>query len=208
MSDLALECIDWDKGGGLVPAIVQHAEDGRVLMLGWMNREALIATRDSGSVTFWSRSKGRLWTKGETSGHALRVVDIAIDCDGDTLLVLAEPRGPTCHRGTDTCFDPAPPPGLAFLAELDALIEGRRSAAPEGSYTSALFARGLPRIAQKLGEEGVETALAAVTGDDDAVLGEAADLLYHLLVLLRARGLSLAQLVARLRARHAEKAAG
>jgi phosphoribosyl-ATP pyrophosphohydrolase/phosphoribosyl-AMP cyclohydrolase len=195
--------IDWGKGDGLVPAVVQDAWSGRVLMVGWMNREALAITRESRKVTFWSRSKGRLWTKGETSGHVLALVDLRVDCDGDTLLVLADPHGPTCHRGTETCFDPAPAPRLAFLDTLDALVESRRRAMPEGSYTTKLFARGLPRIAQKVGEEGVETALAAVTGDDDALVGEAADLVFHLLVLLRARGLSLASVVDRLVERHA-----
>jgi phosphoribosyl-ATP pyrophosphohydrolase/phosphoribosyl-AMP cyclohydrolase len=195
--------IDWDKGDGLVPAVVQDAWSGRVLMVGWMNREALAITRESWQVTFWSRSKGRLWTKGETSGHVLAFVDLRVDCDGDTLLVLADPQGPTCHRGTETCFDPTPAPRLAFLDTLDALVESRRQAMPEGSYTTKLFTRGLPRIAQKVGEEGVETALAAVTGDDDALVGEAADLVFHLLVLLRARGLSLATVVDRLFERHA-----
>ncbi len=203
MSTFDDSAIDWDKGDGLVPAVVQDAWSGRVLMVGWMNREALAVTRDSRQVTFWSRSKGRLWTKGETSGHVLAFVDLRVDCDGDTLLVLADPQGPTCHRGTETCFDPTPAPRLAFLDTLEALVESRRQTMPEGSYTTKLFERGLPRIAQKVGEEGVETALAAVTGDDDALVGEAADLVFHLLVLLRARGLSLAVVVDRLIERHA-----
>lgn len=203
MSTFDDSTIDWDKGDGLVPAVVQDAWSGRVLMVGWMNREALAVTRDSRQVTFWSRSKGRLWTKGETSGHVLAFVDLRVDCDGDTLLVLADPKGPTCHRGTETCFDPTPAPRLAFLDTLDALVESRRQTMPEGSYTTKLYQRGLPRIAQKVGEEGVETALAAVTGDDDALVGEAADLVFHLLVLLRARGLSLAAVVDHLIKRHA-----
>ncbi len=195
--------IDWNKGGGLVPAVVQDAWNGRMLMLGWMNEQALAVTRESRRVTFWSRSKGRLWTKGETSGHVLSLVDLCVDCDGDTLLVLANPQGPTCHRGTATCFDPAPAPRLTFLGTLDALVESRRQSMREGSYTTTLFTSGLPRIAQKVGEEALETALAAVTGDDDALVAEAADLVFHLLVMLRARGLSLATVVDCLIARNA-----
>ena len=178
----------WDKQGGLLPAIVQDATTLRVLMLGYMSREALAATLDSGRVTFYSRSKGRLWTKGERSGHVLELVSIEADCDTDTLLVLARPHGPTCHLQRASCFPGAPGDGLA---ELDALIARRERERPAGSYTTRLFEGGIRRIAQKVGEEGVETALAAVAQDDDALLGEAADLLYHLTVLLRARGLSL-----------------
>ena len=195
--------IDWAKGGGLVPAVVQDARSGALLMLGYMNAEALERTRQSGRVTFWSRSKGRLWTKGETSGHFLQPVAIHADCDGDTLLVAALPAGPVCHRGTDTCFPDAAAPPLAFLAQLDELVGTRARERPAGSYTTKLFEAGLRRIAQKVGEEGVETALAGVGPDDAAVLDEAADLLYHLIVLLRARGLDLAQVSGRLAARHA-----
>jgi phosphoribosyl-ATP pyrophosphohydrolase/phosphoribosyl-AMP cyclohydrolase len=195
--------IDWAKGGGLVPAIVQHADTGALLMLGYMNADALQATLSLQRVTFWSRSKGRLWTKGETSGNTVAPVAIHADCDGDTLLVLARPAGPVCHRGTPTCFPDAPPPPLAFLAQLDALVATRARERPAGSYTTKLFDAGLRRIAQKVGEEGVETALAGVGTDDAAVLDEAADLLYHLIVLLRARGLDLAQVAGRLAARHA-----
>ncbi|GAB2506009.1 bifunctional phosphoribosyl-AMP cyclohydrolase/phosphoribosyl-ATP diphosphatase HisIE [Pseudoxanthomonas sangjuensis] len=204
------EKLDWAKGGGLVPAIVQDADTLRVLMLGYMNADALAATRASGHVTFHSRSKQRLWTKGESSGHFLDLVDIRADCDDDTLLVLARPHGPTCHLGRASCFPDAPGtredalPGadLAFLAELDALVAERERERPDGSYTTKLFEAGVRRIAQKVGEEGVETSLAAVAQDDAALLGESADLLYHLLVLLRARGLSLGDAVGVLRQRH------
>ncbi|KAF1710464.1 bifunctional phosphoribosyl-AMP cyclohydrolase/phosphoribosyl-ATP diphosphatase [Pseudoxanthomonas kalamensis DSM 18571] len=193
---------DWNKGGGLLPAIVQDADNLRVLMLGYMNAEALQATRSSGKVTFYSRSKQRLWTKGESSGHFLDLVDVQLDCDADTLLVLARPNGPTCHLQRPSCFPQAPG---GFLQELDALIAGRQRELPEGSYTTRLFEGGVRRVAQKVGEEGVETALAAVAQDDDDLLGESADLLYHLLVLLRTRGLSLADAVRVLEQRHAEK---
>src|SRR5690606_1381136 len=168
------------------------------LMLGYMDRAALEATLASRRVTFFSRSKGRLWTKGESSGHVLDLVSIDVDCDGDALLVLAHPRGPTCHLQRASCFPSAPG---SMLAELSALVERRAVERPEGSYTTKLFDAGVRRIAQKLGEEGVETALAAVAEDDDAVLGEAADLLFHLLVLLRAPGLGLAEGEERLRTR-------
>ena len=196
--------LDWDKGDGLLPVIVQHWRDGRVLMLGYMNREALDATLQSGRVTFYSRSKQRLWTKGESSGNVLDLKAIEADCDRDTLLVRAVPHGPTCHLGTDSCFGDGSAPELAFLGQLDALVMRRHAELPENSYTTRLFDAGIRRIAQKVGEEGVETALAAVAEDDDALLGEGADLLYHLLVLLRARNLGLADVAARLRERHAD----
>lgn len=186
------------REGGLLPAIVQDAADQRVLMLGYMSREALRLTLESGRVTFYSRSKARLWTKGESSGHGLALVSAEADCDGDTLLIQARPQGPTCHLGRTSCFAEAPG---AALAGLDATIVQRRRDRPAGSYTTELFASGTARIAQKVGEEGVETALAAVVGDDSALLGEASDLVYHLLVLLRARGLSLADLTETLRRR-------
>jgi phosphoribosyl-ATP pyrophosphohydrolase/phosphoribosyl-AMP cyclohydrolase len=190
--------LDWDKQGGLVPAIVQDADTLRVLMLGYMDRAALQATLDGGTVTFFSRSRGVLWTKGETSGHTLELVGIETDCDRDTLLVQARPRGPTCHLGTESCFPSAPGD---VLAALDRTIAQRERERPAGSYTTTLFASGTARMAQKVGEEGVETALAAVTADDTQLAGEAADLIYHLLVLLRARGLSLADVSAVLAAR-------
>ncbi|MDH5821534.1 bifunctional phosphoribosyl-AMP cyclohydrolase/phosphoribosyl-ATP diphosphatase HisIE [Luteimonas sp. RD2P54] len=192
------DALDWSKGGGLLPAVVQDAANLRVLMLGWMDRAALAATFEQGLVTFFSRSRGRLWTKGETSGNALELVSLRADCDRDTLLVMARPRGPTCHLQRPSCFADAPG---AELAELDAVLAGRERERPPGSYTTRLFESGIRRIAQKVGEEGVETALAAVAEDDDALLGEAADLAYHLLVLLRARGLGLADLERRLAAR-------
>jgi phosphoribosyl-ATP pyrophosphohydrolase/phosphoribosyl-AMP cyclohydrolase len=195
--------LDWSKGGGLLPAIVQHARDGRVLMLGYMNREALDATLAGGRVSFYSRSRQCLWTKGETSGHVLNLVSMHADCDADSLLLLADPVGPTCHRGTDSCFGDAAVPAHAFIGQLDALIARRERERPDGSYTTRLFEGGVRRIAQKVGEEGVETALAAVAQDDDALRGEAADLVYHLLVLLRARGLGLDDVAATLALRHA-----
>lgn len=191
--------LDWEKGDGLLPVIVQDANNLRVLMLGYMNSEALAATRDTGFVTFYSRSKQRLWKKGESSGHVLELVSIRADCDNDTLLVLAHPRGPTCHLQRDSCFPHAP---SSFLADLDGLVRQRETDRPSGSYTTRLFDEGIRRIAQKVGEEGVETALAAVVQDDAAVLGESADLLFHLTVLLRARGLSLQDAVAVLQDRH------
>ena len=193
-----LEALAWDKQGGLLPAIVQDADSLRVLMLGYMDRAALRATLDSRRVTFFSRSRQRLWVKGETSGHHLALVEIEPDCDSDTLLVRARPIGPTCHLGTQSCFASAP--GDA-LAELDRLIADRERARPDGSYTTRLFDAGVRAIAQKVGEEGVETALAAVAQDETALLGEAADLLYHLVVLLRSRGLSLREVNAVLEAR-------
>jgi len=179
----------WDKQDGLLPAVVQDATNHRVLMLGYMDREALRITLESGRATFYSRSRQQLWCKGETSGHVLRVVEVHTDCDQDTLLLLAKPVGPTCHLQRVSCFGGAP---ADRLAELDALIAQRRSQRPEGSYTSRLFDSGVRLIAQKVGEEAVETALAAVSQDDAALLGEAADLLFHLQVLLCARGLGLA----------------
>jgi phosphoribosyl-AMP cyclohydrolase / phosphoribosyl-ATP pyrophosphohydrolase len=194
-----IDSLAWDKQGGLLPAVVQDAGSRQVLMLGYMDRAALAATLDSGRVTFFSRSRQRPWTKGETSGHFLDVVTIETDCDSDTLLVQALPQGPTCHLGRSSCFPTAP---SDFLAELDALVARREAERPAGSYTTRLFEAGVRRIAQKVGEEGVETALAAVVQDDTALLGEAADLLYHLTVLLRARGLGLDAAVEVLRARH------
>ena len=180
--------LDWDKVGGLMPVIVQDAATLRVLMLGYMDRAALDRTLRDGRVTFFSRSKQRLWTKGETSGDVLDLVRIETDCDADTLLVQARPHGPTCHLDRTSCFPDAPGDGLA---ELDALIAQRERERPPGSYTTRLFEGGIRRIAQKVGEEAEETALAAVAQDDEALLGEAADLLYHLVVALRARGLAL-----------------
>jgi phosphoribosyl-AMP cyclohydrolase / phosphoribosyl-ATP pyrophosphohydrolase len=182
--------IDWAKGDGLLPAIVQDAVSGAVLMLGYMNEAALDATLERGRIVFFSRSRQRLWEKGETSGHHLQLLDWRLDCDGDTLLLLAQGSGPVCHSGTLTCFgDDAlcAATRLGFLAQLEQLIAQRRADRPEGSYTARLLAQGPRSIAQKVGEEAVEVALAAVAEPDEALLAECADLLYHLLVLLQAR---------------------
>jgi len=187
--DIDIEALAWDKQCGLLPAIVQDADNLRVLMLGYMDRSALQATLASRKVTFFSRSKQRLWMKGESSGDVLDLVHIETDCDADTLLVQARPHGPTCHLQRASCFPNAP---ADTLAALDALVATRERERPQGSYTTRLFEGGVRGIAQKVGEEGVETALAGVVQDDEALLGESADLLFHLIVLLRARGLSLA----------------
>ncbi len=194
-----VESLAWDKQAGLLPAIVQDVDTLRVLMLGYMDRAALDATLASGLVTFHSRSRQRLWVKGETSGNTLALVAIEPDCDADSLLVTARPGGPTCHLGRTSCFALSP---TDVLAELDGLIATRERGRPGDSYTTRLFDSGIRAIAQKVGEEGVETALAAVAQDDVALAAEAADLLYHLLVLLRARGLSLGDARAVLRQRH------
>ncbi|MEE4637309.1 MAG: bifunctional phosphoribosyl-AMP cyclohydrolase/phosphoribosyl-ATP diphosphatase HisIE [Wenzhouxiangella sp.] len=191
--------LDWEKVGGLLPAIIQDARDGRVLMLGYMNSAALEKTLSARQVTFFSRSKQRLWTKGETSGNVLELVEVACDCDRDTLLVQAIPHGPTCHLGTETCFGNTEWPPVGLLARLQALIESRRNGDPAKSYTTRLLQGDLARCAQKVGEEGVETALAAVTGHK--LSEEAADLLYHLLVCLSAAGSSLDQVLAELQRR-------
>lgn len=211
-SPLALEdiaALDFDKCGGLLPAIVQHARTGAVLMLGYMSREALRETLLRRRVVFFSRSRRKLWEKGETSGHTLALAEVRTDCDRDTLLVTALPSGPVCHLGTGTCFgDTAAAPAadkLGFLADLESVIEQRIAERPEGSYTARLYAQGPKRIAQKVGEEGLEVALAAVTETDEALLGEAADLLYHLLLLLKSRGLRLEDAIAQLQSRHAAR---
>ncbi|MEM9058704.1 MAG: bifunctional phosphoribosyl-AMP cyclohydrolase/phosphoribosyl-ATP diphosphatase HisIE [Pseudomonadota bacterium] len=198
--------IDWAKGDGLVPAVVQDASSGRILMLGYMSEAAFEHTRATGAVTFFSRSRQTLWTKGETSGNTLKLVDIATDCDADTLVVLAHPTGPTCHLGYTSCFDAAPGEAAgadAMLPALDALIAERATQAPEGSYVAKLLAEGPKRCAQKVGEEGVEVAIAGVSEDDNALLNETADLFFHALVLLRSRGLGLADVERVLAARRA-----
>ncbi len=195
----------WDKGAGLLPAIVQHARTGQVLMLAFMNQEALRLTLSTGRVVFFSRSRKQLWTKGETSGNYLNVVDASVDCDADSILVLADPLGPACHNGTESCFASAASTdaqSLSFLRVLETTIASRMAEKPEGSYTARLVSEGPARIAQKVGEEGVETALAAVTRDDAGLLSECADLVYHLVVLLKSRDLALDDLVAELRSRH------
>jgi phosphoribosyl-ATP pyrophosphohydrolase/phosphoribosyl-AMP cyclohydrolase len=200
-----IETLEWKKMDGLIPAIVQDAFDGRVLMQAFMNREALAHSLQSDSVTFWSRSRQQLWTKGETSGNTLKLVTVHADCDNDCLLVMAVPAGPICHRNTDTCFDDDQNtlPQLAFLASLERLVAQREIERPEGSYTTRLFEAGVKRISQKVGEEGVETALAATSGDMEELVNESADLLYHLLVLLRSCDLTLADVTAVLQSRHA-----
>ncbi len=193
------DSLAWDKQDGLLPAIVQDANTLQVLMLGYMNREALEATQKEKFVTFFSRSKQRLWKKGETSGHVLAVVSIEADCDNDTLLIRAIPAGPTCHLNRASCFESAPGD---FIGKLDALLEQRQREMPEGSYTTKLFQSGVRRIAQKVGEEGVETALAAVAQDEKDLLNEASDLVYHLMVLLRSRGLNWNAVQESLKQRH------
>ncbi len=199
-----IDDLAWEKMNGLIPAIVQDAFDGRVLMQGYMNKDALQVTLESGQVTFWSRSREQLWTKGETSHNYLDLVDVHPDCDSDSLLIRARQEGPTCHLGLDTCFDTESrvTPELAFLADLEKVIATRDEERPEGSYTTTLLEAGVKRIAQKVGEEGVETALAAAAGGDEEVLNESADLIYHLLVLLRSRQLELGSLVEVLKIRH------
>ncbi len=201
---LDIDTLAWEKMNFLLPAIVQDAFDGRVLMQGFMNRDALEATIKSGSVTFWSRSRKQLWTKGETSGNSLKLQQVIADCDNDCMLVMATPSGPVCHLNTPTCFDceGGLKPSLQFLAELEKVISQRDRERPPGSYTTELLEAGTRRIAQKVGEEGVETALAASSGDDEETLNESADLIYHLLVLLRSRGLSLESLLSVLSSRH------
>ncbi|MCG5378564.1 bifunctional phosphoribosyl-AMP cyclohydrolase/phosphoribosyl-ATP diphosphatase HisIE [Providencia rettgeri] len=191
----------WQKVDNLMPVIVQHAVSGDVLMLGYMNPEALQVTLDSRKVTFFSRTKQRLWTKGETSNNFLNLVDIYPDCDSDTLLALALPDGPTCHNGTQSCFAPAQS-DWGFLFELETLLKERKTASPESSYTARLYASGTKRIAQKVGEEGVETALAATVNDRAELTNEAADLMYHLLVLLQDQELDLSTIIKQLKERH------
>jgi len=201
----SLPTLDWQKGDGLLPAIVQDADTQQVLMLGYMNAAALEQTVATKRVTFFSRSKNRLWVKGEASGHFLDLVSIEADCDADALLVRARPNGPTCHRGTCSCFGEGGASGVGFLAELERTIVQRIAAGSEKSYTARLVADGVKRIAQKVGEEGVETALAATAGDNAELTNEAADLLFHLIVLLRAKGLTLGDALAVLEKRHAAK---
>lgn len=203
-----IEKLDWTKSDGLLPAIIQDAQSSQVLMLGYMNRDALRETLKYRRVTFFSRSKNRLWTKGETSGHFLDVVSIAADCDNDTLLIAARAHGPTCHNGTQSCFGDeinADARQLSFLNRLESVIAQRLADRPEGSYTARLWAQGPTRIAQKVGEEGVEVALAAVTQADDRLVSESADLLFHLALLLKSRNLSLNAVVHELERRHAAK---
>ena len=196
--------IDFEKGDGLVPAIVQDADTLQVLMLGYMNAESVAITNETGLVTFFSRSRKTLWTKGETSGNTLALVSMTVDCDKDTVLVKARPAGPTCHEGTVSCFGDEGADGIGFLSYLETLIEGRKIADPESSYTAQLLQGPLRRAAQKVGEEGVETALAAVAETDDKLVSEAADLLYHTLVLLAAKDVKLETVITELKRRHAK----
>ena len=194
--------IDFEKGGGLVPAIVQDAKTEQVLMLGYMNETSLAKTQDTGLVTFYSRSRQELWTKGEISGNMLKLQSITVDCDNDTLLVRAIPTGPTCHEGTVSCFGDKGPEGVGFLSYLEDLIEDRKTADADSSYTASLLQGPLRRAAQKIGEEGVETALAAVAETEDKLTSEAADLVYHLLVLLAAKDVKFESVIAELMNRH------
>jgi len=191
----------WEKMDNLLPAIVQDALSGKVLMQGYMNQDALATTLDCGKVTFFSRSKLRLWQKGETSGNTLDLVSVAADCDFDSLLVLANPNGPTCHTGVESCWFEGNTPSFTFLADLERLLAARKGADPKSSYTASLYNKGIKRIAQKVGEEGVETALAATVHDKEELKNEAADLLYHLTVLLQASDMSLDDALSVLRER-------
>ena len=195
--------IDFEKMGGLVPAIIQDANTKNVLMLGFMNEEAYEKTLETHHVTFWSRTRQTLWTKGETSGHFLNLVDMKIDCDNDTLLVRVNPIGPTCHTGTDTCWgeDNERNP-LLFLSELQSFIDKRKQEMPEGSYTTSLFNKGINKIAQKVGEEALETVIEATNGTSDHLVYEASDLLYHLLVMLTEKGLRIEDVASELQKRH------
>ncbi len=192
--------IDFQKNEGLVPVVIQHASTLQVLMLGYMNKEALEKTRAEGKVTFFSRSKQRLWTKGETSGNFLIVDEIQVDCDNDTLLIKAYPQGPTCHTGSTSCFQEETPKG--FLYELEKVIEQRITENPEGSYTAKLFSRGVNKVAQKVGEEAVELVIEAKDNNIDLFRNEAADLLYHFLILLKTKDLKLQDIEAVLKERH------
>ena len=194
--------LDWEKVDNMLPVIVQDSFNGKVLMLGYMNQAALDKTLESMKVTFFSRTKSRLWTKGETSGDFLHVKDISIDCDNDTLLIMATPAGPTCHLGTPSCFDSSAGFDLDFISQLNSVIDARYNDRDEKSYTASLFNSGVKRMAQKVGEEGVEVALAAATNDREELINESSDLLYHLLVLLRAKDVSVSEVMANLRARH------
>jgi phosphoribosyl-ATP pyrophosphohydrolase/phosphoribosyl-AMP cyclohydrolase len=197
--------IDFEKMGGLVPAIIQDATTRQVLMLGFMNEEAYQKTIDTGHVTFWSRTRQTLWTKGETSGHFLNLVDMTIDCDEDTLLVRVNPIGPTCHTGTDTCWgeeNVQQGSALLFLTELQDFIDKRKQEMPEGSYTTSLFNKGINKIAQKVGEEALETVIEATNGTTEHLVYEASDLLYHLIVMLTEKGLRIEDVAEELHRRH------
>ena len=199
---MKLLSLDFDKMGGLIPAVIQDTVTRKVLMVGFMNQDAYQKTCEIGQVTFFSRTKNRLWTKGEESGNFLDVDEILIDCDSDTLLIMARPRGPVCHTGSDTCFGEVNTRGIAFLDYLQHFIQRRKAEMPEGSYTTHLFSKGINRMAQKVGEEAVETVIEAKDNNNDLFIGEAADLVYHLIVLLTAKGFSLDDVAAKLESRH------
>lgn len=194
--------IDFDKMDGLVPAIIQDADTAKVLMLGFMNREAYDKTMETGNVTFYSRTRNRLWTKGEESGNFLHVVSVKADCDRDTLLIQVHPVGPVCHTGTDTCWGEKNEQPVMFLKELQDFINVRHTEMPEGSYTTSLFRSGVNKMAQKVGEEAVETVIEACNGTDDRLIYESADLLYHLIVLLTSKGYSIEDIARELKERH------
>ncbi|NDV68486.1 bifunctional phosphoribosyl-AMP cyclohydrolase/phosphoribosyl-ATP diphosphatase HisIE [Dysgonomonas sp. 25] len=194
--------LDFDKVGGLIPAIIQDSRTSKVLMLGYMNEEALAKTKETGKVTFFSRTKNRLWTKGEESGNFLHVVSIQDDCDHDTLLIKADPVGPVCHTGADTCFGEENKEDILFFKYLQHFIEKRHSEMPEGSYTTSLFQSGINRMAQKVGEEAIESVIEACNGTDERLVYESADMLYHLIVLLTSKGLSIEDLARELQKRH------
>ncbi|MDR0546811.1 MAG: bifunctional phosphoribosyl-AMP cyclohydrolase/phosphoribosyl-ATP diphosphatase HisIE [Dysgonamonadaceae bacterium] len=194
--------LDFNKTGGLIPAIIQDNQTSKVLMLGYMSPEALAKTQETGKVTFFSRTKNRLWTKGETSGNFLEVVSIAEDCDKDTLLIKVNPQGPVCHTGSDTCFSETNSEDILFLKYLQDFIDRRHREMPEGSYTTSLFQKGVARMAQKVGEEAVETVIEAMACNDERLLYEASDLLYHLIVLLTSKGYRLEDLARELKTRH------
>ena len=195
--------LDFNKMDGLIPAIIQDDKTQKVLMLGFMNEEAYDKTLETGKVTFWSRTKNALWTKGETSGNYLNVVSIKADCDNDTLLIKVNPDGPVCHTGTDTCWGEENDNPMAFLSELQRFIEKRHEEMPEGSYTTSLFQSGVGRMAQKVGEEAVESVIEAMAGNDERLIYEASDMIYHLMVLLTSKGLKIEDLAVELQKRHA-----
>lgn len=196
--------LDFNKMGGLIPAVVTDNSNGEVLMLGFMNKEALDKTMESGLVTFFSRSKGRLWTKGETSGNYLKLVSIAQDCDNDSLLIKANPEGNTCHTGGYSCFFPEKPRSINFLNELFSLIKDRKEKLPEGSYTTKLFQRGANRIIQKVGEEAIETVIAAKNRDKNELINETSDLIYHMFVMLVEQEIEFTDIVKNLEMRHSK----
>ena len=194
--------LDFDKTGELIPAIIQDNETNKVLMLGYMNQDSLAKTQEIGKVTFFSRTKKRLWTKGEESGNFLNVISIAKDCDNDTLLIKVNPVGPVCHTGTDTCFGEKNEEDIMFFKYLQTFIQKRYKEQPEGSYTTSLFNSGVNRMAQKVGEEAIESVIEACNGTNEKLIYESADMLYHLIVLLTSKGLSIEDLSRELQKRH------